>query len=125
MSTVTTLKLVKPDPRESDSIAFDRRSSVRRVISGRVTAWQASSQRQPHDNKICSLQLVNISDTGLGAITQEPVDPTTSITVFFPPHGPEHGLDKYGRVVRCEERDGRHDIGIQFVNLTAEASRSA
>ena len=119
MSTVTTLKLVKPDSRESDSIPFDRRNSVRRVISGRVTAWQASSERQPHGNKICSLQLVNISDTGLGAITQEPVDSTTSITVIFPPHGPERGFDRYGRVVRCEERDGRHDIGIQFVRRTA------
>ncbi|MBI1336656.1 MAG: hypothetical protein GC164_06810 [Phycisphaera sp.] len=108
----TNLRLVKEEP--TDAIPLERRIDYRHTISGRVTALQTTAGSEEHHNRICSLQLLNISDSGLGAVTQEPVELNTRIVVFFPPHGPERGFDKYGQVVRCVHRDGGHELGIRF-----------
>lgn len=100
-------------------IPLDRRESVRRAISVRATDLQAEDQCSAHPKKICSLQLIDISDTGLGSLAQEGIELGTAITVFFPPHGPERGFDRYGHIVRCAERGGRQEIGIEFDRRTA------
>ena len=112
-----TLKLVDPDGEEfSDVLPMERRTDSRFVISGRVTAVRASRPQGERLNKICSLQLLNMSDTGVGAISQEPIEPGSSISIFFPPHGPEQGFDTCGEVVRCTARPGEqgYDIGVRM-----------
>ena len=109
-----TLKLVETET-DDQAYRLERRQDPRRVISGRVTALETDREDGPERNRICPLQLVDISDRGLGAIVQDPVEPNTRIAVFFQPHGPERGFDLYGRVVRCRRRDDYgYEIGIRF-----------
>ncbi len=122
MVNQTPLKLVRPE--HQDIIPLERRRGRRNTISGRVTAIRATAEAPAVRHRICPLQLLNMSNTGLAAISQEPVDPDTSIAVFFPPHGPEQGFDVYGRVVRCRPRDYGHEIAIEF-DHAATLNRSA
>ena len=71
--------------------------------------------------KICSLKLSDISDTGVGVICDEAIEPDTTITILFPPHGPDGGFNATGQVVRCMPRpDGQaHRIGIRFNERSA------
>ena len=113
-----SLKLVKPeaDRHRDDPIPLERRRFDRHALAGQVTALQTSHDPSAHLHRICSLRLRNISDSGLGAISSEPIDLDAPIAVFFPPHGPDAGFDLYGHVVRCISREdgGGHDIGIRF-----------
>ncbi len=113
MSTQTVLKLVHP-LEDSDVIQLERRNVPRHTLNGRVTALQTRERDQESRNRICSMQLLNISETGMGALVQEAVDTQTRVVVFFPPHGPERGFDLHGRVVRCTAREHGHEVGIQF-----------
>lgn len=113
------LKLVALDSVNQDSLKFERRQTHRRVISGKVTSLQQSADPDLQCNRICSLQLLDISDAGLGAIVEEPIEPGSPISIFFPPHGPEQGFDRYGQVVRCVKRDQGHQIGIRFTTKSA------
>ncbi|MFP4145420.1 MAG: PilZ domain-containing protein [Phycisphaeraceae bacterium] len=92
---------------------MEKRRSVRQVISGKVTALVKTSVLRRRQ-RICSLELLNISDTGLGAISQEAVEPGSRISVFFPPHGFERGYDLIGTVVRCHRGDTGHELGIEL-----------
>lgn len=113
MSTQASLRLVEPSG--SDALMMDRRIQSRHALGGRVTAVRSTDITEPADKRICSLELLNMSSGGLGAVCQESVPIDTRITVFFPPHGPERGFDLNGRVVRCRPNaDGRHDLGIRF-----------
>lgn len=104
-----SLKLT-PDDQPRDTYFLERRRSPRRTVAGRVTSVAAGPDVA---RRIGSLQLLNISDCGIGAISQEPVDIGSTIAVFFPPHGAELGFDLYGTVVRCHEgEDGSYRIGI-------------
>ena len=120
MTANPTLKLVEADPEFDDVIPMERRLDPRFVINGHVTAVRNSDLAGRKLSKICSLQLVNMSDSGLGAICQEPIEPGSSLTVFFPPHGPEQGFDAYGEVLRCRPRDGHgHELGVRFYTRAA------
>ena len=109
------LRLVDPD-QNRDVIPFERRGGQRRKVAGRVTAIQAepSDGEDMGRTRICSLVLRDMSETGLGATSQEPLAPGAGITVFFPPHGPERGFDLCGRVIRCTQHHAVYEIGIQF-----------
>ena len=107
-----TLKLV--EPADTDALTFERRGSSRYVIAGRFTAVRGSDTEGHGAKRICSLELMNISDGGLGAVSKDPIDIDARITVFFPPHGPERGFDMCGRVVRCSQLDRGHEVGIRF-----------
>jgi hypothetical protein len=113
MASQTALKLVEDVA--PDTPAFERRIKDRRDVHGHVTAV---IRHQGPDgetrNRICSLQLQNMSDAGLGAFVTESIAPDTQMAIFFPPHGPERGIDLYGRVVRCASRSFGHEIGIAF-----------
>ncbi len=113
------LKLVRPEPNDPDVLRFERRDSNRRVMAGKVTSLQSGSDPTDHANRIGTIQLLNISNTGLGGFVQEPVEPGTQIVVYFTPHGPEQGFNRYGHVVRCKPAKQGHQIGVQFVSKTA------
>ena len=116
MSEPTTLKLVAP---EVETYAKERRQSGRHALAGRVTGVSSETQNDGNLSRICSLQLVNISDTGLCVLAQEAVDLDSTVAVFFPPHGPERGFDMYGQVVRCVSRETGHEIGIRLETRAA------
>ena len=113
MPSSAPLRLMRPDP-EADAYRLERRTTLRHSISGRVTAVQTHDRTDGELSRICSLQLLNISDAGLGALSEDPVEPGSAIAVFFPPHGPEHGFDMVGKVVRCVSRESGHEIGIRL-----------
>jgi hypothetical protein len=113
------LKLVAVDPADSDVLRFERRQTSRHNICGCVTSLQKSPGLGTEGNRISSLQLLNISDTGMGGVLQEPVELGTSISAFFPPHGPEHGFDRYGYVVRCTQISNGYEVGIRFISRAA------
>jgi len=112
MTTEAQLKLAKYES-DSDTLEFERRTSRRHQVGGHVTAVH-SPAADGSASRICTLQLCDISDYGIGALVQEPVTPGTSITVFFPPHGAERGFDLYGHVVRCLRRGAMHEVGISL-----------
>lgn len=111
------LKLV--NDRIPDTLPFNRRVCPRHAMSGQVTAVGSMPEAGPAIKKICSLRLLNMSDSGLGVLTDEVLPVNSTITVFFPPHGPERGFDVKGRVVRCHRRDDGHEIGISFDDRAA------
>lgn len=105
----------------SDSLRFERRRADRHAVAGRVTSLQYFGKPGPQQHrKIASLQLVNISDTGVCVLSQEPLEVDAAMTIFFPPHGPDRGFDAIGHVVRCVKRDdNHHELGIRFDYLPA------
>jgi len=113
------LKLVVPDPSEQDSLLFERRASRRRVASGSVTSIQKTPDPLVFNNRISSVQLLDISHTGLGGVVEKSVEPGTSITVFFPPHGPEPGFDRHGYISRCTKSPNGYIIGVHFYTKSA------
>ncbi len=108
----TPLRFV--DHSNQDSLTFERRGHPRHVIRGHVTALRNEPQDGDEQRRICALELLNMSDGGLGALAQEPVALDATITVFFPPHGPERGMDMTGKVVRCTQREHGYDVGIRL-----------
>ena len=114
MSSSAQMTLKYVSPARGDTMRIDRRFWPRHVITGRVTAVQSDPDLGDCHKRICPLQLLNISDDGLGAMAKEPVAYNAQITIFFPPHGPEQGIDLCGQVVRCTPRDHGHEIGIRF-----------
>ena len=123
MSSHAALKLIQSSANHGHSpVTFERRRHRRHVISGQVTAVQTirnatdttDNQQNGLCNRICSLQLRDISDSGLGAISQEPTETGIPIAVFFSPHGPDNGFDLYGHVTRCTKSASGHEIAIHF-----------
>jgi hypothetical protein len=77
-----------------------------------VTTLDAGGHDQPRQKRISSIQLKDMSDAGVGALADEPIDAGTRLALFFPPHGNAPGFDLYGTVVRCQRAGARHVIGI-------------
>ncbi len=114
MSANAQLRLVNhTSTQQEDSFRFDRRRAIRHDVSARVTAVRRGRQAGAPAG-ICSLQLLDLSDTGAGAVAQENIEAGSMVTLLFPPHGPERGFDRVGQVVRCEHRDTGTHIGIRF-----------
>ena len=110
------LKLVKPPCDAGDVLFMERRSCDRAPMIGRATAiiTDLSDPKAP-TKKICSVQLANISESGLGVIVDEPVDTGNHIhmTVYIQPHGPEAGRDLTGTVARCDKHSLGYEVGIR------------
>lgn len=106
----------------SDSLYFERRRHPRRRTRGQVTAVVREPNHAPDDPaKMITLELMDLSDSGLGATATEPIATGSRVTVFFPPHGPEPGFDLTGEVVRCRSNDNRHTIGIALNESAKQA----
>lgn len=97
----------------SDTLYFERRRHPRRRARGQVTAViREPDAHQDDPARMLTLDLIDISDSGIGAASTQPAAVGSRITVFFPPHGYEPGFDLVGEVVRCHSNDDRHVIGI-------------
>ena len=112
MSSQSILRIVDSDT--ADALPFERRASVRYMISGSVTAVRTPTAQDPPQTSICSFELQDISDIGIGVLTQESIELGTEVSIFFPPHGPERGFDLSGHVVRCSPCEQGHDVGISL-----------
>ncbi|XAL99971.1 PilZ domain-containing protein [Phycisphaeraceae bacterium D3-23] len=100
------------DDANSDSLFFERRRATRRRASGKVTAVYQAATDSDGPQRLITLQLNDLSDTGVGVTAPEPISVGSKITLFFPPHGNEPGFDLSGTVVRCHSIDDRHRLGI-------------
>ena len=97
---------------------FDRRRHPRYDATGRVTAIRRTHELNAYRHPLCSLQMQNLSDGGLSAISDMPLSPDEVVTVCFPPHGAERGFDLYGHVLRCQPNvtdDSGHGYAIAIV----------
>ena len=92
----------------------ERRRSARQRVGGRVTALTGGLGPNPTSKRISSLQLQDMSDGGIGALTEQPLETGERIALLFPPHGPHHGFDLYGTVVRRRQLGDRHEVGIEL-----------
>jgi len=117
MSMQATFRLV--DATVEDVAMEDRRVAPRNPVSGQATALQCSSPEHGNRKRIYSLNLLNISDRGLGAVVRDPMEVNSAISVIFSPHGPESGIHRHGRVVWCSATAGGHEIGVRFDSLPA------
>lgn len=113
-----SLRLTPDTNVEPDSFLFERRQSIRRRMRGKVTALILSREGQNPavtSRKICAMSLSDMSETGLGALSQEPANLGDEITIFFPPHGPEKGFDLKGTIVRQSAgEEGETRLGIRY-----------
>ncbi len=107
------LKLVSPIV-EVDALLFERRRDTRRPMDGRVTVLRRFRKDGESRSKISAIDLMDISSTGLGAFTSEPVEVGSDLTVMFPAHGPDGACDSTCRVVRCIKREDGYEIGARF-----------
>lgn len=121
-----TLRLVKDKPLdEVGPYRFERRLKPRWSTSGQVTIVNYGNEEpgkpSNEQKRIGSLQLFDMSATGVGAWSQSEMPVGSQVAVFFPPRGNQAGFDRYGTVVRCEHHPHQGwDIGVQldaqFVN---------
>lgn len=97
----------------SDTLYFERRRHPRRRARGQVTTVvREPGTEQDTPAKMITLDLLDISDSGIGLASTQPLPVGSRIVVFFPPHGPEAGFDLAGTIVRCQSNDDRHVIGV-------------
>lgn len=109
-----SLRLVKDKPVTSDPLKFERRQMPRHSAVGQVTAIARRQEEWDGPHKICSFELSDMSSTGLGVISPDPIEVGDEVTVYLPPHGPESGFDLQGVVVRCEPHgSSHHALGIR------------
>ncbi|MEM6392092.1 MAG: PilZ domain-containing protein [Planctomycetota bacterium] len=108
------LRYVDPDATPTDSYFFERRSSPRRKMNGRVTALLEPEDGEGNLKRIRSLTLVDGSANGLGARCDQEITRGTRMSVFFPPHGYEAGFAMGGEVVNCWRDGSGWRIGIQL-----------
>lgn len=106
----------------ADSLYFERRRHPRRKARGQVTAVIREPGALKDDPaKMLTLDLVDISDSGIGLASTQPIAVGSRITVFFAPHGAEPGFDLVGEVVRCQSYDNRHTIGVALEETKKQA----
>ena len=88
-------------PAEQDSAADRRvfpRKEFRATVRGRRMDHTLAARREP----VLTLEMRDLSLGGLSATSPTPLDRGERVTVSFPPRGPLHGWDAFGRVVRCD-----------------------
>lgn len=119
MNASTATRSASPKPRSLASYRLERRRAPRRVAAGRLTAVARPPRSASLTGRICSAQLLNLSETGLAAMVQEPLEIDSLVTFFFPAQGSQRGHDATGRVVRCIPGGFGHVVGIHFDPLVA------
>ena len=105
------LRLATPQD-APDTLFFERRSAPRRKATGKVTAVCQDIDQPTGPRRMCTLELHDLSDSGVGVRSAQPISVGSKITLFFPPHGNEPGFDLTGNVVRCRSVEGNHEVGI-------------
>jgi len=98
---------------EARGTESDRRKFRRTVIGIPVQAVLGDAV--PGDpRRIVGLRVLNVSRGGVSATSQEPLAPSQTLTLFFPPVGSGKGRDTRGQVVRCDHLGDHYSVGISF-----------
>jgi len=112
MSQAQPFKLVTTQP-IPDTYKLERRSAPRRPSQGLLTAVCTTEEENGQRyRRITRLQMLNISETGIGAVCDDALPIGTSVAMLIPPHAPDNGFDMFGKVVRCNPTAQGFDIGI-------------
>lgn len=115
------LRLVPEIASSEGPFPLERRDAVRRRLTNAVTALVVSRPGATHSHRIVPLETLDISESGLGAMGDQPLDPGAELRLFFPPHGGEPGFELRGWVVRCVPQHGRYRVGVTFGRCFAAA----
>ena len=91
----------------------DRRIHPRQAMSLRVRGRRLGDVRTVRREPFLNLSVRDVSVGGLRAQSQTKLSVGERVTVFFPPHGNDHGRgwDAFGRVVRVFS--GEHEDGCE------------
>ena len=89
-------------------LRFDRRTSDRRLHEGLATALRLSGERF---GELHALELVDSSDGGVGAVSDNPIEPGEVVSLGFADRG---SLARRGIVRRCVPTGRGYFVGIQF-----------
>lgn len=98
----------------------DRRQTTRHAISAAVTLLRRPASAESAHQPMCTVHLSDMSEEGVGAHSDMALSIEEPITLVFPPHGPERGIDLRGHVVRCiPDGRGGYELGIAFAAQAA------
>ncbi len=120
--------LTKPSHTSSAALArypvwergADRRQTTRHNINAAVTLLRRPDSTDTAGQPMCTVHLSDMSDEGVGAHCDTALPVEEPVTLVFPPHGPERGIDLRGHVVRCiPDGRGGYELGIAFVAQAA------
>lgn len=69
-------------------------------------------QSDPH--RLVGLHILNVSQGGVGAVSQDALDHREPLLLLFPPLGPGRGRDTAAKVLRCQRTGDGYAVGIAF-----------
>ena len=104
---------------ESQTTEPDRRQAERHAVRLRAEAMRIANTVDAHRHPSLNLAVKDLSETGLAAMADGPLEPGERLALYFPSHLGQHVYDLYGRVVRCEQRGTAYRIALQFDALAA------
>lgn len=104
-----------------------RRRHHRRSVAFEVTAVRCGHDVAAYRRPICPLAVRDISEGGLAATANVPLEIDEPVTLQFAPHGSEAGFDLRGHVTRCEpaggvsakDRAAAYEVAIRFDPFSA------
>jgi hypothetical protein len=91
----------------------ERRRHRRSVVGIPIHAVR----RQTPENdprRLIGLHILNVSQGGVGAVSQESLNHHEPLTLLFPPLGPGRGRDTAAQVIRCDRAGDCYAVGIAF-----------
>lgn len=102
-------------------LRLDRRGATRFPAQGIVTAIRRDHDIDAYRRRLCTLSLRDMSERGMSATSELPLELDERIAVIFTPHGSDSGMELLGHIVRCEphaegdgEKAGVYDVAIRF-----------
>ncbi len=107
------------DRQEADINPAERRQSERRESSAKANALRTDNTINALRCPSLDLKLRDLSDGGLLATTDTPVELGERIAIFFPSHHGQPVYDLYGRVIRCQVQGLHYRVAVQFDSLAA------
>jgi len=111
------------DDQAPEVYRFDQRAEPRHGADFQVTLLRRDHDPGAYRHPICRLQMKDMSSAGIGAICDTPLAVDERVSLYFPAHGPEPGIEFEGHVVRCHWQHprpeahgglGGYDIAIRF-----------
>lgn len=111
--------LVSTESEASETDGRDRREFPRRDVKLKAEAMRIGNTLSAHRQPTLELAVRDLSEGGLAAMTNLPLEAGERIAMYFPSHMGQHVYDLYGRVIRCEPRGESYRIALQFDALAA------
>ncbi|MCC5831020.1 MAG: PilZ domain-containing protein [Phycisphaeraceae bacterium] len=105
-----------------DSYPLERRGAHRRRLSGTVTAIVITREGGSTTlGQIAPIQLMDISESGIGGISAGHLPEDAVVRLHFPPMNHEPGFEAIGRIARCRQTANGWSIGVAFIKQSVAA----